>query len=176
MQDYSDQEKNIYCGFNSRFVITKEDRNQAIGKEFLKMETRYRKKELNLVVAHNTLQQLIGGAFFKIENNGSEIFIESFFIRNISDKEAFKLLYKNMIIAMGGIAPNALKIRIKARTVPGVLESTVKDLGLKYNSNKREWIHEAIDQPMQQEQQVLLSWCSPLITFVSWSGAQEKHN
>lgn len=149
--------------FNNQFAINQDDRNKAIGKEFLKMETRFRKKELHLVVTYDAKCKLIGASFFKIENNGTEIFVESLFFNNIHDAEFFKFLYHEMVAVMGQSAPNAIKIRIKARTIPQLLEPALKDCGLKYYSDKREWVHEANDQ---HDLQVTQPWYSPFISFI----------
>lgn len=166
MHDYSENEKNIYCGFNNHFVVTQQDRKQVIGKEFLRMETRFRKNELNLVVAYDATPKLIGASFFKIENNGAEIFIESFFINDIYNSDLFKTLYKEMVTIMGKNAPNAVKIRIKARTVPRPLESTIKELGLRYYSDKREWVHEAQEEQQNEIHTQPQYWYSPFTALV----------
>jgi hypothetical protein len=136
IEHFSQEEKSEYAQTND---ISQEYLERSAGKEFLKIETQYRKGTLLLATATDEFTQLQGAIFFYAQNNGTEVVIRSLILDSINNPDLFQKIYAGMTQVILKRFPWTNTITIFVRTVPDILKPTLQEYGFKYTVIKQ-WI------------------------------------
>lgn len=150
IKDFPPEEKSQYAQTND---ISDEYLERSAGKEFLKIETQYRKGELLLATATDEFTQLQGAMFFYALNEGTQVIIRSLIFDDINNPDLFQKIYAGMTQVILKRFPWVSQITIIARTVPDILKPILLEYGFKYTIIKQ-WIdyNKKVDIPTYQYQ------------------------